>query len=121
VNPAWVAALVALAGIFFGFLAWFFRATWHNFVRVNQFLEDWNGAPADRGHAERPGVMARIAHQEALMTDVQSQVHLNGGGSLRDEVKRTEAAVEQLTSDVADVKSQVGDLKIAVEVLKARP
>jgi hypothetical protein len=122
VNPAWVAAIIALVGLAGGFFVWFAKNAWQVFTRFNEFIEDWNGSPGDsRGHSARPGVMQRISRQEALMTDVQAQVHMNGGGSLRDEVKRTEAAVETLTGDVSVVKDKVDDLAVAVEVLKARP
>lgn len=121
-NPAWVAALVALVGILGGFFLWASRSTWRAFTKVNQFLEDWNGAPGDsRGHSTRPGVMERISRQEALMTDVQLQVHPNGGGSLKDAVNRTEVAAGDNGRAISELSGQVNDLHVAVEVLKARP
>jgi hypothetical protein len=122
VNPAWFAAFVALAGLLGGLFIWLVKNAWQGIARFNSFLEDWNGSPGDsRGHTERPGVLQRISRQEALMADVQAQVHMNGGGSLRDEVKRTESAVEQLAGDVSVVKDKVNNLAVAVDVLKARP
>lgn len=121
-NPAWLAALVALVGIVGGFVLWASRNTWRAFTKVNQFLEDWNGAPGDsRGHSSRPGVMERIAKQEELMTDVQAQVHTNGGESLKDAVNRTEAAADENGRKISELSDQMTNLHVAVEVLKARP
>lgn len=114
-NPAWVAALAALAGVLLGVLTWWARVLWHGFRRADQFLEDWNGVSADKGHQARPGVMERLARLENRVNDVQSQVHLNSGHSLRDVVTRTEDAVGQL-------QGQVRELKEAVDAMRpARP
>lgn len=113
-NPAWVTAITALAAIVLGLLGWAGRKAWNGFRRTDQFLEDWAGTPADGGHSARPGVMERLANLEHSMADVRSQVNLNSGHSLRDEIQRTEAAVGTLTGKVAD-------LQVSVEELKARP
>lgn len=111
-NPIWIGAFGSFAGVIVGFLVWAGRRSW-NFLRlIYQFLTDWNGTPADtRGHEARPGVMQRLGQLEHNMLDVQGQVHMNGGGSLRDEVKRTEAAVETLTDKVNDLADSVDELK----------
>jgi hypothetical protein len=111
VNPAWVAALAALAGIVLTVLGWLLRRLWRAFRRTDQFLEDWNGTPADPGHERRPGVMERLAQLEHGMADIQGQVHLNSGSSLRDEVQRTEAAVEVLNGKVSKLQAAVDELK----------
>ena len=65
----------------------------------------------DRGHERRPGVMERLALLEHGLADVQSQVHLNSGHTLRDVVTRTEAAVTVNTEQLAAVKKIVDELK----------
>jgi hypothetical protein len=120
VNPAWVAAVGSLSAVIVGILVWAGRTSWRVFQRLSAFLEDWNGVEGDGGHPHRPGVMERMVRLETTMSDVQSQVHLNSGHSLRDEVQRTEAAVAQVQSDLGKVKDQVTDLAASVDELKAR-
>jgi hypothetical protein len=111
VNPAWVAALVAFAGLILGVLGWLLRGVWRLFRRGDQFLEDWNGIAADPGHERRPGVMERLVRLEHNMADIQEQVHLNSGHSMRDEVQQIKATVETLVRSLADVKRTVDELK----------
>lgn len=113
-NPAWVAAIVALAGIVATAVGWLLRKFYHAFRTIESFREDWNGVPADANHAARPGVLQRMSTMEGTVADIQEQVHLNSGHSMRDEVQRIEAAVEGLTGKVNDVQQ-------TVDVLKARP
>jgi hypothetical protein len=105
-DPAWIVALTALAGVLAGLLTWVGRTTWRVFRKTDQFLEDWNGIPADRGHEARAGVMERLARLEHQVNDVQAQVHLNSGHSLRDVVTRTEEAVGRLESSVKQIKDR---------------
>lgn len=115
-DPAWIAALCALVGLVFGTLAWLGRGSWRFFRKTDQFLEDWNGVLADnRGHEGHPGVMQRLAQLEHQMTDVQAQVHLNSGHTLRDEVQRTEATVGQLQGQVLSLQGQVSNLQETVD------
>lgn len=114
VNPAWVAAIVALAGIVVTALGWLVRQLWRAFRTIEGFREDWNGVPADSNHAARPGVLQRMNTVELTVEDIKGQVHLNSGHSMRDEVQRIEAAVEQLVGKMDDVQK-------TVDVLKARP
>jgi hypothetical protein len=111
VNPAWVAAAAALSTLVLAIAGWFLRGAWRGFRKAEQFLEDWNGIPADPGHERRPGVMERLAQLEHGMTDIRGEVHLNSGHSLRDEVQRTEAAVGELTVKLDKVEMTVNELK----------
>jgi hypothetical protein len=111
VNPLWVAAVGSFAGVLAGIVVWIGRRFWRAFKRYDQFMEDWNGVDGDPGHPGRPGVMQRLVQLEHSMMDVQSQVHLNSGHSLRDEVQRTEAAVTGLTGKVDTLQSSVDELK----------
>jgi hypothetical protein len=115
VNPAWIGAIGSLAGIVLGLLVWIGRSGWRMFRKTDQFLEDWNGIAADAGHPIRPGVMQRLAQLETSMTDVQNQVHMNGGGSLRDEIKRTEASVTLIQGQVVGLQGQVATLQATVD------
>jgi hypothetical protein len=112
VNPAWVAALTALAGVVGGLLIWAARRSWAGFRLIYSFLQDWNGEAGDnRGHEARPGVMERLVRLEHTMADIQGQVHLNGGGSLRDEVQQNTQAIDALSDQVAGVRRTVDELK----------
>lgn len=114
-NPAWIAAIGSLAGIVLGMMVWLGRSGWRLFRRTDQFLEDWNGVAGDSAHPLRPGVLQRLAQLEISMIDVQAQVHMNGGGSLRDEIKRTEATVGQIQGQVSNLAGQVSDLQATVD------
>lgn len=111
VNPAWVAAVGSFAGVVVGILVWAFRRLLRVFRKADQFLEDWNGVVGDPGHPGRAGVMERLAMLEHRVNDIQSQVHLNSGHSLKDVVTRTEAAVANNTDQLNAVKRVVDDLK----------
>jgi hypothetical protein len=121
VDPAWVAALAALSGVVLGLVGYAVRGTWRAFRRGDQFLEDWNGIRADGGHEGRAGVMERLSRLEHNMADVQSQVHLNSGHSMRDEVQRIEAAVDLLDVKVEKMAITQANIQQTVDVLKARP
>lgn len=97
-----------------GILIWAGRIVWRIFRRGDQFFEDWNGTVATPGHEARPGVLERMVSLEHQMRDVQYQVHLNGGRSMRDAVTRTEASV-------GDLHDKVEQLTTSVDELKARP
>lgn len=64
--------------------------------RVHEFLDDWNGEPAREGVEERPGVMKRLATLEARTKTTEDELTPNGGGSVKDAVKRIDKTVEQL-------------------------
>lgn len=111
-NPVWVGSLVALATLVLAVLGWLLRRVWSGFRLVYAFLQDWNGQPGDtRGHEARPGVMERLVKLEHSLTDIQSQVHLNGGKSMRDEVMRNTTAIGALTGKVDVLNASVEDLK----------
>lgn len=72
--------------------------------RFNRWLDDWEGEPPRPGFpAGRPGVLDRIALIESRvermpaveerLERLEAQMMPNGGGSLRDAVDRTAAAV----------------------------
>jgi hypothetical protein len=102
VNPAWVAALVALASAIITLLYWIVRRLWRMFQRTDDFLEDWNGRPATRGHPARPGVMERLVMleenhaaiskrldaQDQSLNVIKDEVTFNHGHSLKDTVRQ---------------------------------
>lgn len=64
-----------------------------------QFGEDWNGVDARPGYARRPGVAERIysveqtsAAQGEALEMIRRELVANGGGSLRDQIRRIEQA-----------------------------
>jgi hypothetical protein len=103
VNPAWVAALVALTSAVIGMLYWFLRTAWHLFQRIDQFLEDWNGREATPGHVKLPGVMERIADLEARLDSqdsdlsiIKAEVTFNTGHSIKDTVRDILAMLKKM-------------------------
>lgn len=79
------AVIGAVAGAFRYWVLPFLR-------RIGDFLDDWNGEPERPGHDARPGVPARLAAIEVEQKRVRREVEHNGGGSLKDAVKRLEEA-----------------------------
>lgn len=73
--------------------------------RVVHFLDDWLGSPERSGKEAQPGIMERLQGFDQVLSVhtrhlevVLHELFPNSGGSLRDEVKRTEA-------DIADIKA----------------
>lgn len=101
--PVEVALIVTavLAAVFavvklFGMLRRALEAAYRFVHRIQDFLDDWTGRPADpvRGLDAQPGAMARIKNTE-------HEVTYNGGGSVKDALRRVELKVGALR-DVAD-------------------
>jgi hypothetical protein len=69
-------------------------------LRIEEFLDDWRGAPGRPGVAERPGVMqrlvdsdarqtameARLGAMESALEEVRHEMVPNSGKSLKDQV-----------------------------------
>jgi hypothetical protein len=117
VNPAWVSAAVALAGVAGCIGLWILRGVWRMFKSAQSFLEDWNGKEEDRGHPRQAGVMERLStlehgndklssellantqrldSQDRSLNIIQSEVTLNSGHSIKDTVHDILAKVNQL-------------------------
>lgn len=107
-DPAWIAALCALATAVTGAALWCARAAWRLIRRVINFLDDFLGEPARAGVAARPGVMDRLSTLETSVASIAVEVHPNGGKSLRDEVQR-------MGTDMAGMKTGLRVLSERVE------
>jgi hypothetical protein len=110
VDPAWVTAALALTVAVVGVAGWGLRMAWKMISRTTRFLDDFFGEPERPGVKGRPGVMARLDAMEGSLLTLQTEVTPNSGHSMRDSVKRTEAAVAAVKRDVADVKRRVDEL-----------
>ena len=69
-------------------------------IKVERFLDTWNGEPARDGLAARPGLVDRVIA-------IEYQVHNNGGGSMKDTVDRLAITVDRIesASEVAALKA----------------
>jgi hypothetical protein len=80
-----IATLGAAVGALVAAGRWL-RAQWKP---IGEFLEDWRGEPGRPGVIDaRPGVMQRLSALEATTRTIQAEVTHNGGGSLKDAVRR---------------------------------
>lgn len=94
----WCVAGTALAGILV--MLWrLVRGVRQVVVRVDEFVDDWQGVPGRPGVPERPGVMARLGAIEDRLGSVEHELHPNSGASLRDAVDRVDRRTRQLTDD----------------------
>ena len=110
-NVAWLTAFTALAAAGGGLLLWSGRLGWRLVTRTLNFLDDWAGEPPRPGVEARPGVMARLQDLEAGLARVLAETRPDHGHSLRDVVHRA-------AGDVADVKTDVGELRRRVELFE---
>jgi hypothetical protein len=113
VTAAWLTALTALAVAVFGLLGWAGRKVWRFLRRTIHFLDDWNGEASHDGVPGHPGVMARLKSVEELATRILEETTPNGGGNLRDVVRRT-------AQDVADIKAEQVAVRARLELFEAR-
>jgi len=113
-DPAWIVALVSLATLMAGLIAWSLRWAWKLASRLSRFIDDYFGEPSVPGRPERPGVMLRLENLERKVESVNSQVQFNTGHSMRD-------VVQQTASDVSHVKEAVKRLSSRVDQLGGKP
>lgn len=82
-------AITAAVGVIVG-VGGTLITTWQRWRKpikdIRLLAEDWHGEPDRPGVPGRPGVMVRLA-------SIESELHTNGGGTLRDAVQRTEQAI----------------------------
>ena len=81
------AACAALAA-----LSAFARFVYKLARRTGHFLDDWNGEAQRPGQPGRPGVLEQLASVQEEQARVSHELQTNGGSSLKDAVKRVEAA-----------------------------
>jgi len=101
----WSVAIVAIGG--FVTLLWqVVRLTGRALRRVDDLLEDWQGAPARPGVPARPGMVERITSIEdrvgrvdERLEFVETQLRPNGGSSVRDALDRVDRRTARLTQD----------------------
>lgn len=56
-----------------------------------EFRGDWYGIPKRPGFPGHPGMAERVEVVESAVIEVRRELEFNGGGSLRDAVRRIEA------------------------------
>lgn len=92
--------------------------------QVADFLEDWGGEPGRPGVPPRPGVMQRLEVLESGMGTIRAEVTPNGGGSLKDMVRRIDqrtSADGVLLAEHITWHRNAGAVDPTARVLLARP
>ena len=94
-----IAIIITAAGTSCGVWA-FAKKVWPFVRRIVHFLDDWLGREETEAREAQPGVLVRLQRIEQAQAAHTQQFDVvlhelfpNSGGSLRDEVKRSEAAV----------------------------
>ena len=106
-GPAWITAACALAAAVLGCIAWAGRWAWRILRRTAHFFDDYFGEPARDGVEAKPGVMARLASMEAIVSQVHAETRPNHGTSLRDVVAATAADVGDIKQDQASMRARM--------------
>lgn len=65
-----------------------------------KFREDWDGRIGDAGHARIPGVMERL-------NNIDGEFKRDGNGSMKSQIVKAVAAIEEVKADVVAVKETV--------------
>lgn len=102
-DPAWIATIVAVAGLLGTFAVWLSRLLWRTLTRTIHFLDDYFGQPG------RPGVMARLDALEGVVQEIRAETKPNGGSSMRDVITRA-------ADVVADIKDEQSRLRTQIEL-----
>jgi hypothetical protein len=89
-HPDWGTIVAACAAItaLSALGRWVYRLA----RRTGHFLDDWNGEAPRPGQPSRPGVLEQLASVQDEQARVSKELQHNGGGSLKDAVKRIETA-----------------------------
>lgn len=106
----WAGGLVLLAGAL-GVLVKGGRWVARIWVKIERFLDDWNGEPARPGRDAVPGMMERVVTLEKLSRQVVHEVTPNSGSSMKDALKRVEDNLgtrETVPTDPTYVPPSVG-------------
>ena len=93
----WAAAGVVLGAILSALtLAMVVSRPLRRLARQNEeFRQDWYGVPARPGHDAVPGVPERLRR-------IETELHPNGGGTLRDAVDDAESRLKEVESRLDD-------------------
>lgn len=101
-------ALVTIIAAVFAAVRWAVGKSARQARRVDTFLEDWYGEEERPGVPRRPGVMERLAANEAgqerielALTAIKRELTTNGGSSLKDRVVSVDGRL-------AEVEKRVG-------------
>ena len=78
---------------------------------VRHFLEDWNGQPERPGHDRVPGVVEQIR-------TVRAEVTPNGGGSMKDALRRVEDKLDGLEQRAEQLTQRADTNARNIEALK---
>lgn len=107
-GAQWLMGFAAAAGLVMLVYRPVIRPVWRTLMAIRAFLDDWNGVPADKAHPKpRPGALERLA-------SIESELHPNGGSSMKDQVGRIEAKVDAAAELAASAKNEASELKARV-------
>lgn len=90
-----IAGIVAGGLTLFAVLGRFGRRVWLLVQALDDFFDDWRGAPARQGVDAQPGVMERLR-------SIEHEVHTNDGSSLKDAVNSIERKLDAHLENLED-------------------
>lgn len=67
--------------------------------KIGHFLDDWQGEAERPGVPRRPGVLEQLAGVQSEQARVSKELQTNGGSSIKDAVKRTEAGLSDVKAE----------------------
>ena len=115
--PGWLEAVtLGEIAVFVAFMVFLFGTLWKAVLwirklgrRVDDFLEDWQGAPARPGHPRVPGVVERLEKLEGVTEETNHNVKPNSGASAHDQLTRQLTVVEEKVDQQTSKLDVLGD------------
>lgn len=102
-SSAWIGAIAAIGSLLLAVTALVAQRAfsvakwlWGVFKRIEQLIEDFNGASERPGVAARPGVLERLQAMDGDLATVKAELSYNSGSTLKDAVRRIDHNVADL-------------------------
>lgn len=93
--------------------------------RFNHFLDDFLGQPERPGREAQPGMMQRMANQDAVIDRLVDSVALvsgefktNHGSTVKDDLKQIQASVSALSRRFDDHVAATGTVPVVTNVIE---
>lgn len=112
----WLVAAVLLVML----AVWAVRKVAPVLRKLGHLVDDLVGEPARPGVAARPGLMERMTAVEDKTEIIRHEMFPNSGKSLRDKLDQTSEVVDEISTDMTDVKCKLDNDNRRIAALDQR-